>query len=126
GRRPHPRRQTSPRDPPGERRQRPPGIRVRPERPKQGPPRQGPSSAAAAKAAQSEVKHVMAIQQQPTSSAGDLTLLQAIEMVAKDKGIDKTRLIKTVEEAILKAAQSVFGINRELAARFNEQTGQVD
>ena len=66
----------------------------------------------------------MAIQQQQTG--GDLTLLQAIEMVAKDKGIDKTRLVKTVEEAILKAAQSVFGPNRELEARFNEENGQVD
>ena len=66
----------------------------------------------------------MAIQQQ--QPAGDLTLLQAIEMVAKDKGIDKVRLVKTVEEAILKAAQSVFGANRELEARFNEDTGQVD
>jgi N utilization substance protein A len=65
----------------------------------------------------------MAIQQQQSA---DLTLLQAIEMVAKDKGIDKTRLVKTVEEAILKAAQSVFGPNRELEARFNEDSGQVD
>ncbi|MGO8999209.1 MAG: transcription termination factor NusA [Polyangiaceae bacterium] len=66
----------------------------------------------------------MAIQQQQT--APDPSLLQAIEMVAKDKGIDKSRLIKTVEEAILKAAQSVFGPNREMEARFNEDTGQVD
>src|SRR5580693_2442998 len=66
----------------------------------------------------------MAIQQQQQSA--DLTLLQAIEMVAKDKGIDKARLIKTVEEAILKAAQSVFGPNRELEARFNEDSGQID
>jgi N utilization substance protein A len=66
----------------------------------------------------------MAIQQQ--QAGGDLTLLQAIEMVAKDKGIDKVRLVKTVEEAILKAAQSVFGANRELEARFNEDNGQVD
>ena len=66
----------------------------------------------------------MAIQQQ--QPAADPNLLQAIEMVAKDKGIDKSRLIKTVEEAILKAAQSVFGPNREMEARFNEDTGQVD
>jgi N utilization substance protein A len=66
----------------------------------------------------------MAIQQQ--QSSGDLSLLQAIEMVAKDKGIDKARLIKTVEEAILKAAQGVFGANRELEARFNEDSGQID
>src|ERR1700752_5065040 len=68
----------------------------------------------------------MAIQQQQQTSPGDLTLLQAIEMVAKDKGIDKARLVKTVEEAILKAAQSVFGPTRELEARFNEDSGQVD
>ena len=49
-----------------------------------------------------------------------------LDQVAKDKGIDKSRLIKTVEEAILKAAQSVFGPNRELQATFNEDTGQVD
>jgi len=60
------------------------------------------------------------------ASQGDLNLLSAIEMVAKDKGIDKSRLIKTVEEAILKAAQSVFGPNREMEARFNEDSGQVD
>jgi N utilization substance protein A len=66
----------------------------------------------------------MATQQQQT--APDMNLLQAIEMVAKDKGIDKGRLIKTVEEAILKAAQSVFGPNRELEARFNEDSGQID
>jgi len=68
----------------------------------------------------------MAIQQQQQQAQGDLNLLAAIEMVAKDKGIDKARLIKTVEEAILKAAQSVFGPTRELEARFNEETGQID
>ncbi|MBX3193310.1 MAG: transcription termination/antitermination protein NusA, partial [Labilithrix sp.] len=66
----------------------------------------------------------MAQQQAPQSSEG--SLLQAIEMVAKEKGIDRARLVKTVEEAILKAAQSVFGPNRELQATFNEESGQVD
>jgi transcription termination/antitermination protein NusA len=64
--------------------------------------------------------------QQQNPQAAEPNLLQAIEMVAKDKGIDKGRLIKTVEEAILKAAQSAFGPMRELEARFNEETGQVD
>ena len=63
---------------------------------------------------------------QTAPQAPDLNLLQAIEMVAKEKGIDRLRLVKTIEEAILKAAQSVFGPNRELEARFNEDTGQVD
>ena len=66
----------------------------------------------------------MATQQQAPSSEG--SLLQALEMVAKEKGIDRDRLVKTVEEAILKAAQSVFGPNRELQATFNEDSGQVD
>jgi len=67
----------------------------------------------------------MAIQHS-SPPASDVSLMQAIEMVAKDKGIDKARLIKTVEEAILKAAQSAFGPMRELEARFNEESGQVD
>jgi len=67
---------------------------------------------------------IMAAQTAP--QAPDLNLLQAIDMVAKEKGIDRLRLVKTIEEAILKAAQSVFGPNRELEARFNEDNGQVD
>ncbi len=49
-----------------------------------------------------------------------------VEFVAKEKGIDKKVLIETIEAAILKAAQSVFGPTRELEARFNDETGQVD
>jgi len=66
----------------------------------------------------------MAVQQQAAPT--DANLLQAIDMVAKEKGIDRSRLVKTIEESILKAAQSVFGPNRELQATFNEDTGQVD
>jgi transcription termination/antitermination protein NusA len=69
-------------------------------------------------------RKTMATQQQAVP--GDANLLQAIDMVAKEKGIDRERLVKTIEEAILKAAQSVFGPNRELQATFNEETGQVD
>ena len=68
----------------------------------------------------------MTVAAQTAPQAPDLNLLQAIEMVAKEKGIDRLRLVKTIEEAILKAAQSVFGPNRELEARFNEDNGQVD
>ena len=49
-----------------------------------------------------------------------------LEQVAKEKGIDKKILVETIEAAILKAAQSVFGPTRELEARFNDDTGQVD
>jgi N utilization substance protein A len=49
-----------------------------------------------------------------------------LEQVAKEKGIEKKILVETIEAAILKAAQSVFGPSRELEARFNDDTGQVD
>ncbi|MFO0658846.1 MAG: transcription termination factor NusA [Polyangiaceae bacterium] len=49
-----------------------------------------------------------------------------LEQVAREKGIEKDVLLRTVEAAILKAAQGVFGAERELEARFNEETGQVD
>jgi len=66
---------------------------------------------------------MMAIQQQQGSD--NLDLLSAVRMVAKEKGIEPDRLIKTVEEAILKAAQSVFGPNREFRTHFDERTGNV-
>jgi N utilization substance protein A len=49
-----------------------------------------------------------------------------VEQVAQEKGIDKKVLIETMEAAILKAAQTVFGPTRELEARFNEDTGNID
>ena len=49
-----------------------------------------------------------------------------LEQVAREKGIEKDVLLRTVEASILKAAQGVFGAERELEARFNEDTGQVD
>ena len=49
-----------------------------------------------------------------------------IDAVAKEKGIDRKVLIETVEQAILKAAQNAFGEDRELEAKFSEETGQID
>ncbi len=49
-----------------------------------------------------------------------------LEQVAKEKGIERKVLVETIEAAILKAAQSVFGPTRELEARFNEDVGHVD
>lgn len=62
----------------------------------------------------------------PYNSSADPSLGMVIEQVAKEKGIDKQVLIESIEAAIHKAAQSAFGVSRELEARFNEQTGQVD
>jgi len=56
----------------------------------------------------------------------ELNLEQVLEEVAKEKGIDKQALIETIEAAIVKAAQNTFGSTRELEARYNPDTGQVD
>src|SRR5688572_12146720 len=53
-------------------------------------------------------------------------LSMVLEQVGKDKGIDKKVLVQTLEQAILTAAKKVFGMNRELEAQFNEESGQVD
>ena len=56
----------------------------------------------------------------------DVDLGTIVEQVAQEKGIDKQVLIETMEAAILKAAQAVFGPARELEARFNLDTGQIE
>lgn len=53
-------------------------------------------------------------------------LLDMIDQVAKEKGLDRKVLIETMEAAILKAAQAAFGPTREMEARLNEETGQID
>ncbi len=55
-----------------------------------------------------------------------LDLGTIVEQVAQEKGIDKKVLIETMEAAILKAAQAAFGPTRELEARFNDETGNID
>jgi N utilization substance protein A len=61
-----------------------------------------------------------------SAAASEGSLGHILEQVAKEKGIDKKVLVDTIEAAILKAAQSVFGPNRELEARYSDDTGQVD
>src|SRR5512146_1623088 len=49
-----------------------------------------------------------------------------LEQVGRDKNIDKTVLINALEQAILTAAKRTFGMNREMEAKFNPETGSVD
>src|SRR5438477_638607 len=49
-----------------------------------------------------------------------------LDQVSKDKNIDRTVLVETLEQAILTAAKRAFGMQREMEAKFNEQTGRVD
>ena len=53
-------------------------------------------------------------------------LSRVIEQVSKEKGIDPRVLTETMEQAILTAAKRTFGMNRELEARYNVDTGNVD
>ena len=55
-----------------------------------------------------------------------LSLRAVIEQVSQEKGIDPKVLIEATEQAILTAAKRTFGADRELEARFNEETGTVD
>jgi len=61
-----------------------------------------------------------------SASGSEGNLDSTLEQVAKEKGVEKKVLVETMEAAILKAAQSVFGQNRELEARYNSDNGQVD
>jgi len=56
----------------------------------------------------------------------EINLEEVLEDVAREKGIEKQALIETIEAAILKAAQNTFGAGRELEARYNTDSGQVD
>jgi len=65
-------------------------------------------------------------QVQPPAAPPGPNLSQTLDIVAKDKGIDRQRLVKTLESAILSAARKHLGGTRELDARFNERDGGVD
>jgi N utilization substance protein A len=49
-----------------------------------------------------------------------------LDQVSKDKNIDRAVLVETLEQAILTAAKRAFGLQREMEAKFNEETGRVD
>jgi transcription termination/antitermination protein NusA len=55
-----------------------------------------------------------------------IPLKREIDQLAKDKGIDRKVIIGAVEEAMRQAARKKFGAEREIEARFNEETGEVE
>jgi transcription termination/antitermination protein NusA len=57
---------------------------------------------------------------------GTVSLSHIIDQVSREKGIDSKILVETMEQAILTAAKRSFGANREIEARFNMDSGQVD
>jgi N utilization substance protein A len=53
-------------------------------------------------------------------------LLQTIEALAKEKGIEADTIITAIEDAVLTASRKYYKTNEELKTRFNPETGQVD
>ena len=53
-------------------------------------------------------------------------LKREIDQIAKDKGIDRDTIIGALEEAMRQAARKKFGLEREIEARFNTETGEIE
>ena len=53
-------------------------------------------------------------------------LMQTIEALAKEKGIDADVVIGAIEDAVLTASRKYYKTNENLKTRFNQDTGQVD
>src|SRR5947207_15992206 len=53
-------------------------------------------------------------------------LLQTIEALAKEKGIEPDMIITAIEDAVLTACRKYYKTNENLKTRFNQETGQVD
>jgi N utilization substance protein A len=53
-------------------------------------------------------------------------LQTVIEQVSKEKGIEQSVLVETMEQAILVAAKRTFGLTREIEAKYNTESGNVD
>ncbi len=54
------------------------------------------------------------------------SLLQTIEALAKEKGIEAETVITAIEDAVLTAARKYYKTTEDLKTRFNPETGQVD
>lgn len=64
--------------------------------------------------------------QAPANPNATPNLSATLDIVAKDKGIDRAVLVQTLESAILSAARKHLGGTRDLVARFNDRDGGVD
>jgi len=53
-------------------------------------------------------------------------LMQTIEALAKEKGIEANTIITAIEDAVLTASRKYYKTNENLKTRFKPETGQVD
>jgi len=56
----------------------------------------------------------------------ELDLRRIIEQVGKDKGISRDVLVQTLEKALLTAARRKYGMEREIEAQFNQESGELE
>ncbi|MFQ5513388.1 MAG: transcription termination factor NusA [Myxococcota bacterium] len=56
----------------------------------------------------------------------ELDLKRIIDQVGKDKGISRETVVETLEKALVTAARRKFGLEREIEAQFNEETGEIE
>lgn len=61
---------------------------------------------------------------QPAMPNVSLNLI--LDQVAKDKGVERSVLVRTLEQAIHQAALKTFGLDRQIEAQFNEDKGVVE
>ena len=54
------------------------------------------------------------------------SIIESIEILSKEKGIDPQIVISAVTDAMLVAARKKFGPNEELAAELNPKTDQIE
>lgn len=55
-----------------------------------------------------------------------VNLNMVLDQVAKDKGIERSVLVDTLESAILQASKKSFGMERSLEAKYNEEKAAVE
>ncbi len=53
-------------------------------------------------------------------------LKREIEQIAKDKGMDRDTIIGALEEAMKQAGKKKYGLEKEIEARFNPDTGEIE
>ena len=61
-----------------------------------------------------------------TAAVPNVNLNMILDQVAKDKGIERSILVDTLQQAIKQAAQKTFGMERNIEATFNVEKGVVE
>ncbi|TVR03077.1 MAG: transcription termination/antitermination protein NusA [Deltaproteobacteria bacterium] len=55
-----------------------------------------------------------------------MNLNAVLEQVGRDRGLDRTVLVETLETALKTAAKRVFGEQRDIEAQFNDEIGEIE